>query len=151
MERTSDICIIGSGFTGAAVALSCLKRLEQPFRLSIVEPGAALGRGVAFGGHHPLHLLNVRARDLSIHAERPSDFLNWAFHQIDQGENDASLHEGLAHAFLPRQLFGEYVRQRLFEAADKRDDVALNIVTDRAVTVDRHNGRFSFARARAAL
>ena len=137
-----DICIIGGGFTGAAAAISCLKRLDQPLSLSIIEPGAALGRGVAFGGHHPLHLLNVRARDLSIHAERPRDFLHWAFHQIDQGENDANLLEGLAHAFLPRQLFGEYVRQRLFEAVAIRDDVAFNIVNDSAFSLSRRNGRF---------
>ena len=68
------ICVIGGGFTGAAAAIACLKRLEQPFRLSVVEPSAALGRGVAFGGHHPLHLLNVRARDLSIHAAQPGDY-----------------------------------------------------------------------------
>lgn len=90
----------------------------------------------------PLHLLNVRARDLSIHAERPRDFLHWAFHQIDQGENDANLLEGLAHAFLPRQLFGEYVRQRLFEAAAVRGDVAFNIINDSAFSLSRRNGRF---------
>jgi uncharacterized NAD(P)/FAD-binding protein YdhS len=58
------ICVIGGGFTGAAAAIACLKRLTQPFRLSVIEPSQALGRGVASGGHHPLHLLNVRARDL---------------------------------------------------------------------------------------
>jgi uncharacterized NAD(P)/FAD-binding protein YdhS len=137
-----DICVIGGGFTGAAAAIACLARLDQPFNLFVVEPGAALGRGVAFGGHHPLHLLNVRARDLSIRADRPGDFLNWAFRQLDQGENDAGLHQGLAHAFLPRQLFGEYVRQRLFETAGGRTDVAFNIVNASAVSCRRSEGRF---------
>ena len=49
--------------------------------------------------------------------------------------------EGLAHAFLPRQLFGEYVRQRLFEAVAIRGDVAFNIVNDLAFSLSR-NGRF---------
>jgi uncharacterized NAD(P)/FAD-binding protein YdhS len=143
------ICVIGGGFTGAAAAIACLKRLAQPFRLSVVEPGAALGRGVAFGGHHPLHLLNVRARDLSIHAGQPGDFLNWAFRQLDQGENDAGLHQGLAHTFLPRQLFGEYVRQRLFEAVSKRKDVAFDVIGAMATacSFDGRCFRLRFGRA----
>jgi uncharacterized NAD(P)/FAD-binding protein YdhS len=141
--------VIGGGFTGAAAAIACLKRLDQPFRLTVVEPSAALGRGVAFGGHHPLHLLNVRARDLSIHAAQPADFLNWAFRQLDQGENDAGLHRGLAHTFLPRQLFGEYVRQRLFEAVAKRPDVTFDIVGAMATacSFDGHCFRIRLDRA----
>jgi len=123
-----SICVVGGGFTGVAAAIACLERVGNPFRLFLVEPGASLGRGVAFGGHHPLHLLNVRTRDLSIRSGQPGDFLSWVFHQLDQGENDAGLHEGLAHTFLPRQLFGEYVRQRFFEAVERRKDVELDIV-----------------------
>ena len=95
------VCVVGGGFTGVAAAIACLARIERPFRLVVVEPGLSLGRGVAYGAHHPLHLLNVRARDLSVRASQPGDFLNWAFRQLDQGENHEGLHEGLAHAFLP--------------------------------------------------
>ena len=122
------VCVVGGGFTGVAAAIACLARIERPFRLVVVEPGLSLGRGVAYGAHHPLHLLNVRARDLSVRASQPGDFLNWAFRQLDQGENHEGLHEGLAHTFLPRQLFGEYVRERFFEAAGARDEVELKIV-----------------------
>src|SRR6476659_9744672 len=121
--------VVGGGFTGAAASISCLARIDGPFRLVVVEPRASLGRGVAYGAHHPLHLLNVRTRDLSVRAGQPGDFLNWAFRQLDQGENHAGLHDGLAHTFLPRQLFGEYVRERFFEAVEGRHDVELKIVT----------------------
>src|SRR5262245_4126105 len=143
MNRTRpNICVIGGGFTGAAAAIACLKRFAHSFDLTIVEPGADLGRGAAYGGHHPLHLLNVRTRDLSILPDRPQDFLNWAFAQIDQGENDPGLHEGLAHSFLPRQLFGAYVRQRLLEAIESRADVDTRIVNDAAVSCGRRGGQF---------
>ena len=115
-------------FTGAAAAIACLARLDQPFRLVVVEPSGSLGRGLAYGAHHPLHLLNVRTRDLSVRAGQPGDFLNWAFRQLDQGENHAGLHDGLAHTFLPRQLFGEYVRQRFFETVEARGDVELKLI-----------------------
>jgi uncharacterized NAD(P)/FAD-binding protein YdhS len=124
------VCVVGGGFTGAATAIACLSHIPHSFRLVVVESGPSLGRGIAYGSHHPLHLLNVRARDLSIRASQPGDFLNWAYGQLDQGENHIGLHEGLAHAFLPRQLFGEYVRQRLFESVKQRHDVIFNVVND---------------------
>jgi len=136
------LCVIGGGFTGAAAAIACLARIDQPFRLVVVEPSASLGRGLTYGAHHPLHLLNVRTRDLSIRAGQPGDFLNWTFRQIDQGENHAGLHEGLAHTFLPRQLFGEYVRQRFFETVEARRDVELKLVTAVATACIKDGGRF---------
>ena len=144
------ICVVGGGFTGAATAIACLNRIHAPFRLVMVESGASLGRGVAYGSHHPLHLLNVRARDLSIRADQPADFLNWAFRHLDQGENHAALHEALAHAFLPRQLFGEYVRQRLFEFVAKRSDVTFSVVNGVATACIAEAGRYRVALGKAA-
>jgi uncharacterized NAD(P)/FAD-binding protein YdhS len=137
--------MVGGGFTGVAGAIALLNVLGRPFRLSIVEPKSDIGRGVAFGGHHPLLLLNVRARDLSVSASQPGDFLNWAFTQLDQGEQHGGLHEGLGHSFLPRQLFGEYVRQRFFQAASRRKDVELSIVDAEATSCVAENGSFRIA------
>ena len=123
------VCVVGGGFTGTAAAIACLSHLKAPFRLVMIEGTTALGRGLAYGSHHPLNLLNVRTRDLSIRAGQPGDFLNWAFRQLDQGENQAGLHEALAHTFLPRQLLGEYVRQRLFKSVGRRPDVGFTVVT----------------------
>ena len=143
------VCVVGGGFTGAAAAIACLSRLDRPFRLVVVEPSASLGRGVAYGAHHPLHLLNVRTRDLSVRAGQPGDFLNWAFRQLDQGENHAGLHEGLAHTFLPRQLFGEYVRERFFETVEGRDDVEVTIVKAVATSCGKEGDRFTLRFDRA--
>src|SRR5690242_5698474 len=144
-----SVCVVGGGFTGAAAAVACLSHVKAPFRLFMIEGTTSLGRGVAYGSHHPLNLLNVRARDLSIRAGQPADFLNWAFRQLDQGENQAGLHEALAHTFLPRQLFGEYVRQRLFEAIERRSDVAFTVVTATALGVSSDNGRYRIELDRA--
>jgi uncharacterized NAD(P)/FAD-binding protein YdhS len=145
-----SICVIGGGFTGIASAIACLERVKEQFRLYVVEPSASLGRGVAFGGHHTLHLLNVRTRDLSIHAGKPGDFLSWAFRQLDQGENDAGLHESLAHTFLPRQLFGEYVRQRFSEMVERRKDVDVDVVRAVATACVADKDRFLIRFDRAA-
>jgi len=137
------VSVVGGGFTGAAAAIACLARIDRPFRLVVVEPSVSLGRGVAYGAHHPLHLLNVRTRDLSVRAGQPGDFLNWAFRQLDQGENHAGLHDGLAHTFLPRQLFGEYVRERFFDAVEGRGDVELKIVNAVATSCAKEGNRFN--------
>ena len=143
------VCVVGGGLTGAAASIACLARIDRPFRLIVVEPSASLGRGVAYGAHHPLHLLNVRTRDLSVRAGQPGDFLNWAFRQLDQGENHAGLHDGLAHTFLPRQLFGEYVRERFFEAVEGRGDVELQIVNAVATSCVKEGNRFTLCFDRA--
>jgi uncharacterized NAD(P)/FAD-binding protein YdhS len=136
------VCVVGGGFTGSAAAIACLTRVKSPFRLIMIEPSASLGRGVAYGSHHPLNLLNVRTRDLSIRAGQPGDFLNWAFGQLDQGENQAGLHEALAHTFLPRQLFGEYVRQRLFETVERRPDVEFTVLAGTALACTAEGDRY---------
>jgi uncharacterized NAD(P)/FAD-binding protein YdhS len=141
-KAPSTVCVVGGGFTGAAAAIACLSHIKAPFRLTMIEGTASLGRGVAYGSHHRLNLLNVRTRDLSIRPGQPGDFLNWSFRQLDQGENHAGLHEALAHTFLPRQLFGEYVRQRLFEAVERRPDVAFAVVTSTARTLIAEGGRY---------
>jgi len=92
-EAPFTVCVVGGGFTGAAAGVACLSHLKTPFRLVIIEGTSALGHGLAYGSHRPLNLLNVRTRDLSIRAGQPGDFLNWAFRQLDQGENQAGLHE----------------------------------------------------------
>jgi uncharacterized NAD(P)/FAD-binding protein YdhS len=143
------VCVVGGGFTGAAAAIACLSHLKAPFRLVMIEGTTALGRGLAFGSHYPLNLLHVRTRDLSIRAGQPGDFLNWAFRQLDQGENQAGLHEALAHTFLPRQLFGEYVRQRLFESVGLRPDVGFTVVTATARAVIPESGRYRIELDRA--
>ena len=148
-EAPFTVCVVGGGFTGAAAGVACLSHLKTPFRLVIIEGTSALGHGLAYGSHRPLNLLNVRTRDLSIRAGQPGDFLNWAFRQLDQGENQAGLHEALAHTFLPRQLFGEYVRQRLFESAERRPDVGFSVITAMARTVIPESGRYRIELDRA--
>jgi uncharacterized NAD(P)/FAD-binding protein YdhS len=44
--------------------------------------------------------------------------------------------------FLPRQLFGEYVRQRLFDSVARRPDVTFSVVTAAARSVSSESGRY---------
>ncbi|MGH6749442.1 MAG: FAD/NAD(P)-binding protein, partial [Methyloceanibacter sp.] len=54
----------------------------------------------------------------------------------------AGLHDALAHTFLPRQLFGEYVRQRLFETVEQRPDVEFSVMPTTARSLHAERGGY---------
>ncbi len=100
------VVIVGAGFTGTLLALHLLRRDEGP-DVVLLERTHAVGRGVAYSSRNPNHRLNVPAERMSAFADDPDDFLRWLA---------ASGHEGGPGDFVPRWLFGDYVRQRLGEA-----------------------------------
>ena len=59
------VLVIGGGLSGAAVAHALLARADRPLEVTIVGR-SPLGEGAAYGSPHPLHLLNVRARGMSL-------------------------------------------------------------------------------------
>jgi uncharacterized NAD(P)/FAD-binding protein YdhS len=94
--------IIGGGATGVLSAMHLLRSAEPP-RITIVEPGSELGDGIAYGTRDPAHLLNVRAGCLSALPDDPDHFTKWV------GQQTAADNQ----SFLPRHLYGEYLRSVL--------------------------------------
>jgi uncharacterized NAD(P)/FAD-binding protein YdhS len=99
------VAIIGGGFTGATLAAQLLRRSGGRVSVVIIEKGARLGRGVAFGTHCGEHLLNVRARNMSAYPDDPGHFLEWArlHHAPGVSPDD----------YLPRLVYGQYVASLL--------------------------------------
>jgi uncharacterized NAD(P)/FAD-binding protein YdhS len=131
-DQPLGIVIIGGGFTGAAAAIALLQRITSSFRLSLVEPEAELGWGLAYGPAEPYHLLNVRAGNMSVDSLRPGDFALWAARDPTLA-NVADLNS----QFLPRRAFGAYVQDRLRESIRSRPDVEVRHVMAEATSVDR--------------
>jgi len=102
------IAIVGGGFSGISVACHLLRQpTSAPLRIVIYEPRAEIGAGVAYAPRDYPYPLNVAAGHMSLDASNPGDFLDFARSQ------------GVAAAagdYLPRQLYGEYLRAR-FEKA----------------------------------
>ncbi|MBB6600222.1 FAD/NAD(P)-binding protein [Luteimonas sp. MC1825] len=105
-----DLAIIGGGAAGALVAMHCLAR-DPGMRIAIVEPRAALARGVAYSTTRDEHLLNVTADRMGWHADLQGDFVAWL--QAVDGEGAADV----GHDFMPRRRFGDYLAARLADAA----------------------------------
>lgn len=100
----SRLVIVGGGFAGAALAYHVLRRSSR-LQVSLVEPAAEPGRGVAYGTRDPRLQLNAPASRMSLDPEEPLDFVQFAGAQ------------STPHAFLSRTLYGAYVRDRLARAA----------------------------------
>ncbi len=102
------IAIVGGGFSGISVAIHLLRRASAPLQIVICEPRAELGAGIAYATRDYPYPLNVAAGQMSLDATRPRDFLEFA---CAQGIS------ATASDFLPRQLYGEYLRARLAQSA----------------------------------
>lgn len=99
-----EVVIVGGGFSGAAVAYHLLRRAQKDLRITMIERGPWIGRGIAYGVDSRVYRLNVPASKMSIDPEAPLDFVEWAGVTADP------------HAFLSRAVYGDYVVARLAEA-----------------------------------
>lgn len=121
------VTVIGGGASGTLLAANLLRNSNvADLRVNIIEKRGRLGQGVAYSTADPVHLLNVPAAKMGAFPDDIGGFHRWL------SENG---HDSAEGDFVPRMLFGEYLRDVLRTAAaeageDKlihRDDEALNI------------------------
>ena len=74
---TTPVCIIGNGYSAAALTLHLMTRGMQANKLGIVGPGK-LGQGQAYGCVSDDFRLNVRAELMRLWPDKPDHFANWA-------------------------------------------------------------------------
>lgn len=72
-----------------------------------------IGRGVAYGTENREHLLNVPANRMSALPEQPDHFYDWVSERVGRENYPSSV---TPEDFVPRWIFGEYVRALLVEA-----------------------------------
>ena len=106
------VAIVGGGFCGMALAIQLLRRADFGGRVVLFEPAPLLG-GVAYTTEQPRHLLNVPADRMSLYPDSPDDFVRFA---EAAGWPDASLQ------FLPRTLYGAYLRAAFAQVAEAAGD-----------------------------
>ena len=128
------ITIIGGGASGTLLALNLLKYTgDRRLEINLVEKRPHIGRGVAFSTEEDAHLLNVPAAKMGAYADDIEHFHRW----LNENEMDYS-----ATAFVPRRIFGEYLREQLEKANEtKAENVELNIFDDEAVNVRFEGGK----------
>ena len=119
------IVIVGGGFTGAMTLANLLRfgnQDEFPLHIVLIDRQPGFGDGIAYRTNDPRHLLNVPADMMSAWPDHPEDFLEFA------RAKDTSVKAG---DFLPRRLYGQYIRQRLRERAESSGDrLSVEMVRD---------------------
>lgn len=110
-ENASLIALVGGGASGTLVAAHLLRRPGPAPRVLLVDRRGLHGRGQAYSTDDPDHLLNVRAVTMSGVEGEPDHLLDWA--------RSRGL-EITGEDFLPRALYGRYLRDLLDAAARSR-------------------------------
>lgn len=130
-----DVAVVGGGFSGCALTVQLARRADPGLSLCLFEPGE-LGRGAAYGTRHAEHVLNTRARAMSLDPEDPDHFVRWL--GVRGGPAD----------FISRQLYGDYVAEAGSRALERS---RFSLVADRVHAVRRtENGKLGVETSRGA-
>ena len=130
-DPSATVAVIGGGFSGSVFAMK-FARAHPDARVVIVERGRRVGRGLAYGACEPDHLLNVPVSRMELGLV--PGFAEWLPKHRDA--LDEALRESggdIAGAFVPRELFGLYLEERIADATSHDHTRGLNIVRGEAV------------------
>lgn len=106
------IVIIGGGFTGACTAYHLARALPaKSATITVIEPRALLGQGLAYSTDDPVHRTNVPASRITMDCARPGQFAEWLGSRPHPLTTPEDLHAGAV--FAQRGLVGRYVAEAL--------------------------------------
>lgn len=111
------IAIVGTGFSGVAVARGLLRGLPPGSQVTLLNASGPLARGLAYGTASSQHLLNVPAARMGLDADAPTGFHSWL-------RAKGLLYR--ANDFVPRRDYGDYLADLLDGSINARPDVRVN-------------------------
>jgi uncharacterized NAD(P)/FAD-binding protein YdhS len=126
IDRPFTVAIVGGGFSGAVFGLKL--HLAMPaWRVVIIEPNRLLGRGLAYGAcGMEVGLQPGFAAWLGRHRGRIAEPL------VESGLD-------VLGAYVPRELFGAYIEERIGASLDTRSITGLTTLRGEVVRMLRHD------------
>ncbi|BBX01769.1 hypothetical protein MMOR_27050 [Mycolicibacterium moriokaense] len=88
-------------------AVNLARLTDHPLHITVISDEPSVGRGVAYRLRRPEYLLNVAARNMSAFPHEPDHFLQWL---RTRSEFESASEIDLRERFVPRQIYGDYVR-----------------------------------------
>ncbi|SHE81155.1 Uncharacterized NAD(P)/FAD-binding protein YdhS [Kaistia soli DSM 19436] len=129
-----QVVIVGGGFCGAALALHLTRLAARPLGVTLIEPAADLGRGIAYAGDEPVHRINIPAARMAVFQDEPGDFDRYAHAQGAVAADAAGLQPN-GDFYARRTLFGDYVGGLLTAARAVNPAVSIDHVRANAVAL----------------
>ena len=106
------IVIVGGGFTGACAAVQAVRLSPRPLAITLVDPAAQPGCGLAYSATDPDHRLNAPTFVHSMLADDAWHLNRWCAQQgIVAGDPQAQRPDG--STFIRRSDFGRYIGDTL--------------------------------------
>lgn len=140
MGQHADIAIIGAGFSGAMLAA---RLTNSGQRVILIDDSDAIACGAAYSTPWPEHLLNVPAIRMGAVTDAVDGFYAW----VEGSGKDCAMAYGVtfpvaADSFLPRALYGDYLRTLVTPALPSITHIKAR-VTD--ISLSGHGYRMCFA------
>lgn len=134
------ITIIGGGASGTLLAVNLLRQaVREPVAINLVEKRERVGVGVAYSTANASHLLNVPAAKMGAFPDDVEHFYSW----LKRNGYDFE-----PASFVPRMIYGEYLRAVLDDAIRyKPANILITVYDAEAVDVTLDDG----AQARVML
>jgi uncharacterized NAD(P)/FAD-binding protein YdhS len=132
-EGDCCVVVVGAGAGGALTAAHLVTGLSSRFRVELVDPSPATGRGTAYSTDDDRHLLNVPASGMSAFPRDPDHFYRWVRQHHDR--------QAQPQDFIPRRVYGEYVEGLLRTAAEYPANARLVRRGARVLGIDRRGDR----------
>ncbi len=122
------VAIVGGGASGTLTAVHLLRQGPTPPRLVMIDKDGRHGLGQAYSTQDARHLLNACASRMSAVEDDPDHLLRWVRERgLDATDTD----------YLPRRLYGEYLRSVLAEARAPWPGDQVTEVTGAVVGLER--------------
>src|SRR6059058_1358882 len=133
-EGDCCVVVVGAGAAGALTASHLVTALSSRYRVALVDPSPATGRGPAYSTTDERHLLNVPASGMSAFPRDPEHFFRWV-----RRHHDASAQP---QDFVPRYVYGSYLESLLETAAEFPGNARLERKEQEVTGVERRGDRF---------
>ncbi|WP_345830300.1 FAD/NAD(P)-binding protein (plasmid) [Pantoea sp. BRR-3P] len=129
---TARVIIVGGGFSGTALAIHLARQSSTALQITVVEPRATLGGGVAYSTPEPAHRINVPAARMQLSGEEQGAFDRW-FRNQPECSLDSSAHCADGAVYPQRGMFGRYLAEQFAAAAKAHPQITLRHIQASAV------------------
>lgn len=131
MSKT--IAIIGGGVSGSLVALNIIKLCKTETCVLWFDNNNSFCKGLAYSTQEDVHLLNVRASNMSVFDDEPSHFVNW-LHKYKLPFSDQD--------FVPRSIYGEYVFSTYNDLICSNPKVKITFINEEVQSITKEDNGY---------